>query len=336
MEKSNYNYGIGILRIFFCYMVISFHFYGVMNLDNRFYFLRELAVPMFVLISFYFGYRVITSNDREKYWKRGVRLFVPYLFWGIIGYIGLWIVSFFTAIPHASIRDLIMQIAFGSNDRLNAPLWFQWEIIVLTILFILLYKIFKKYTSIVLVVLMVVCYIVQYTNINLYLYTMMPYELYNDIGRFFEVLPLASVGFIIADIKVIDKLENKRWLSVVFLILAIICIIFVERIPTPFITFAYAGVKHLIVATLLFLSFYLIPFEKLPDSITKIIKWLASYTMGIYFIHWMVGKVCDALWMSKFGVQKTLLETFVIFVLCLIICVIIDKIPIKYSSMLVR
>lgn len=338
MEKREYNYGIALLRIFFCYMVVSFHFYGLQYGDQRFYFLRELAVPMFVFISFYFGYKLINSNDNKKYLKRAGRLFVPYLFWGIVPYIGLWIVPFFTAIPHASLRDLFMQVFFGSNERLNAPLWFMWEIMVLTILFVILYKIFRKYTSYVLVVLIFVAYVIQYLNINSCLYEVyhLPYEVFNDIGRFFEVLPLACAGYIVADINLAEMFKEKRWFAVPLFLIAFAYIFVVEAIPTPEINFAYAGVKHIIIAPLLFIGFYIIPFEKIPEIIKKCIKWVAMYTMGIYFMHWIVGKCMNLVWMKCFGVEKTLTETFVIFIVCLIACYIVDKIPLKYTKMLVK
>ena len=109
-----------------------------------------------------------------------------------------------------------------------------------------------------------------------------------------------------------------------------------EVIPTPEINFAYAGVKHIIVAPLLFLGFYIIPFEKMPDKMLKCIKWVAGYTMGIYFMHWIVGKCMNAVWMKFFGQEKTMIETFVIFIVCLIACFIIDKIPLKFTKMLVK
>ena len=71
-------------------------------------------------------------------------------------------------------------------------------------------------------------------------------------------------------------------------------------------------------------------------KVTSVIKWLSGYTMGIYFMHWIVGRCMNAVWLRYFGVEKTLLETFVIFIACLIICVIIDLIPLKATKMLVR
>ena len=336
MQDKKINYGIEILRIFFCYMVISFHFYGLMYGDNRFYFLRELAVPMFVFISFYFGYKTIVSLDMKKYGKRCVRLIVPYLFWGIVPYVGLWILSFLSLAAPTTKQEFLMQILFGSNERLNAPLWFIWEILVLTILFILIHFIFRKFTSIVLLILMIGAYVIQYSNVTYIFYTLQPYELYQNLGRLCEVLPLACAGYILADLKIMDKLEGKYRISIISLVLAAVCIFFVAYIPTPFITFAYAGVKHLIVTVLLFVGFYIIPFDKLPNKVTSVIKWLSGYTMGIYFMHWIVGRCMNAVWLRYFGVEKTLLETFVIFIACLIICVIIDLIPLKATKMLVR
>lgn len=336
MNKKSYNYGVALLRIVFCYMVINFHFYGLMNGDNRFYFLRELAVPIFIFISFYYGYKVIASNDNSLYKKRAIRLLVPYLFWGVIWVVLLWIVSFFTAIQPPTLRDLVMQLLFGSNERLNAPLWFLWEVIVLTIGFVIIHKIFKKYTKYVLIILMVASYVIQYMNLTAFLYLRFSYEIQGAVGRFFEVLPVACMGYIIAEFDLPEKLKKIKGIWILFIVLAIVCIVFVEKIPTPFITFAYAGIKHLIVSTLLFLGLYTMPFEKCPEYIKKAIKWLSGYTMGIYFLHWMVGRVLNVVWMRFFGVEKTLIETFVIFAVCLVGCIIIDKIPIKYSKMLVK
>lgn len=335
-NSKDYNYGVAILRIVFCYLVVSQHYYYASFSTVIPIYFRWLAVPIFVFISFYFGYNLIASGSIKKYIERGKRLEIPYLFWGIASYLVLWGLSLFTSIQKPSKQDLLYQVLFGSNEVINAPMWFQWEIIVITIIFILLYKVFKKKTSYVLLFVMVTAYVLQYLCISTTLLPSAPYEIRNDIVRFFDVIPIACAGYILSDMKLMDKIGKKTWQWLLFLLFGVLGILFPQLIPAPQIASIYSGIQYLVTTFFLFIAFYNMPLHKLPNVVKRIIKFVASYTMGIYCIHWTVGGLLNVEWAKLFNEERTAIEAFVIFVVSLAICVIIDKIPIKYAKMLVK
>ena len=84
-EKNHImNIGIGILRMCLCFLVITFHYAGDKNQKKYKILKSSFHVPTFMLISFYFSYKILISNDIIKYKKRFQRLLIPYIIWPII------------------------------------------------------------------------------------------------------------------------------------------------------------------------------------------------------------------------------------------------------------
>ena len=82
-NKQIINLGIEILRMILCFWIITLHFGG--NNIQKYKILRTLYhVPTFMLISFYFSYKTIISNDIIKYKNRLERLLIPYIIWPIL------------------------------------------------------------------------------------------------------------------------------------------------------------------------------------------------------------------------------------------------------------
>ena len=78
------NLGIEILRMILCFWVISFHYAGVKNVSKYKILKTFFHVPTFMIISFYFNYKALISNDIIKYKNRLERLLIPYIIWPII------------------------------------------------------------------------------------------------------------------------------------------------------------------------------------------------------------------------------------------------------------
>lgn len=338
MNDKRYNYGIAILRIFFCFMVVCFHFHGIMEASDSYYFLRELAVPMFIMIAFFFGERTIVSKDKERYKKRLIRILVPYFGWAIILFIFNRIVVHFIQFDVASLKDLMLQLLFGSNMKIDAPLWFMWVLFVLTAIFMLMYSFLPDKVFVLIISLMALgSYLLQYTLVNVLIWTNFREEVPWSIGRLIEVFPCACVGFLLAHYKVVEKAaEHKKIVIPILAIVAVLVDVFVSYIPSPGFSFCYGGIKYIIEAVTLLILFYIIPFDRLSDIVKKPIRFVGKYTMGIYCAHWVVGQLMNIVWLRYFGVEKTLVECLAIFVVCLIGCFIISLIPSKWTKMLVE
>ena len=337
-QRKSYNIGICLLRIFFCFMVISFHFDGRTDATRQFYFLRELAVPMFFVIAFLLGEKTIVSKDISCQRKRIQRLLVPYIFWGIAFYVIAWLEKLIFRLEAPMWNDLKWQLLLGNSERLDAPLWFQWDMLVMTILFLVLYRILDgRGIYVILSIGVILAYIVEYKNIHTTLLLSSGYEIQNSLGRLVEVFPFAAVGFIVAHTDLLRKLEKHRNTCIVISGMCIFLILlFLDRIPNPATTFCYSGIKYLPAAIAFILCFWMIRFDRLPNKIGDIIIFFSKYCMGIYCIHWGVGRQLNIIWAKLFHVEKTFAMCMAIYMICFVICWLISKVPTKFSRMLVE
>lgn len=81
---ENYNIGIAFLRIWMCLEVILVHYWSVSDIKNIPWYLlpfestKMLAVPVFMIISFYFVEKDFISCDLLRIKKRFKRLVIPH------------------------------------------------------------------------------------------------------------------------------------------------------------------------------------------------------------------------------------------------------------------
>lgn len=75
-----YNYNLALLKILCCFDVILRHFYP----KDKYYIdlMTLLAVPLFIIISFFFTTKLIISGSKKELMSRVVRLIVPMWIWG--------------------------------------------------------------------------------------------------------------------------------------------------------------------------------------------------------------------------------------------------------------
>ena len=339
MEKR-INYGISISRILFSFFIICFHFHRNWSSYPVVYiFLRELAVPVFLIIAFFLGSKVVFSDNITVLVRRIKRLLLPYLFWGIFS----WIICILAdrilkGDSSISIRDLIWQVCTGSVEAINPVCWYLWDLMFLTICIWLLHRFFgKNVTQLLLVVISVCCLILQYDGCICRYCGELCYELRFITGRLFEIFPFATMGLLFSENKLVAKMEGKRnvWIIVLGLALAIMLplkdILFVK----PQYTMAYAGLANVIVAPILFLFMYLFPFAKIGDKLKKIIGGIAKYTMGVFLSHWIVGNIFNDVLSKMNRTQYTFTGCIIIFILSWGISFMIAKIPLKHSEQFV-
>lgn len=150
------------------------------------------------------------------------------------------------------------------------------------------------------------------------------------IGRLIEMVPYAAIGIFICHYNILNRLQSKKY----GIILSSITLIHIFLNYNAFIDpsgYGYAGIYKIVIGTLSLLLFYYLPFEILPSIIQKIIIEISKYTMGIYFIHRMIGtivynsKLCSYLRMRKGSIH----DCIIIFIISLIISWIFNKIPLK-------
>lgn len=225
MIKNNYNIGICILRIWFSFEVVLCHYWVYdTTMSNKllkiFANARSYAVPVFMLLSFILTENIIENGRKVK--SRLFRLLFPYVAWPILYSIIFGILDILLGSKMMiSPRDLYWQLLFGHSPKLNPPLWYQFNLIILTLFFIFLFKYIKKYISIVICTIFVLALFIQYSNINSSLFANYRYEITYPLGRIAEMIPYACIGILISKYNLLLALRNKYKSSIYIYMLII-------------------------------------------------------------------------------------------------------------------
>lgn len=285
MKKENY--GISLLRIWACIFVVCTHYHRNWEVwpDNYTYF-WFLTVPVYFLISFYFGEKMFFEPDFDKKKNRLKRLLFPYLFWCVVS----WLVA------DRTLKGLALQIFTGTVERINPVFWFLCDIMVMTLLLMILAALFKYKKLPVLIILSVISVLFVISEYEGTLYRLMenmPYEVINSYGRIIEMTPFMTEGLLLKELKIPEKLEKKRWVALPVLLVSFIIILLFRKtiLPTAGYTYAFSGLSFIILAPVTFLFFWLLPFDGLNEKVKKVIKFFSTYVMSAYALHWIVGKL---------------------------------------------
>lgn len=320
-----------------CFEVILCHFYN--GGGSRFLFLfdvlKNYAVPVFMMMSFLLTAKIFLTKNPLSFKKRIYRLTVPLLGWGVIYllfYLGIQVVTGINISQSKTITDYIRTALTGH------AMWYQIDLIVLSFVFFMIFYVFKKRIGIVLInCLLVVSLYLQYSGIN--------YEIFNEcqqykyiLGRLCEMLPYAVIGFDLAYFSVYQKAEKYRTIIMAGALIGCVLILniilpigFLFRGPSRVPGFGYAGGIGIIFSILMIAIAYLIPQRWFVEPIKKSISFLSPYTLGIYCMHYLIGDL-----MTLTVKEPSFLMCIFIFVICYVISIIINYIPIKSIKMLIK
>jgi fucose 4-O-acetylase-like acetyltransferase len=323
-SKREYNLGIGLLRILLSFMVVIDHFYDSKK-KKEYYYVLFYHIPSFFLISYYFTYKTFISFNIAKIKLRLERILIPYFSWCIIS----WIIKniyFYVSNSNSyySLKDFIFNLLNG--HICNLPLWFQSVLILSTFSFLIIIFIFKKKYLLVLIIFAILSYILQYSGFNYNFFiknSTIHFRL--TYGRFAEAIPNAVSGFTLASLGIYQK-GKKYKKKIIFFSLLILIIISKYDIFSELKSFKYGGLRLNIAAICIFLFFSLLPVEIIKCKIIIfIIKQISIYTGGVYFTHYLIGKV----FLSKiltFIKNNTFLGCMKIYLISYIVCLIGTKI----------
>lgn len=310
------NLGIETLRMTLCFWVIIYHFAGTENKRKYKILNTFFHVPTFMIISFYFYYKTLISNDIIKIKKRLERLLIPYIIWPIIF---LLILKF--SFNYIKIKQLIyfllLQYLFGF--KVIACLWFLLVLIFFGILFQIISILFKKRTLLILQIFSIISYFIQYEEINYK--TFFKYPIYLRTGSWIvDMMPIAVTGLALR--KRFTNLSNNKIKSIFVSIIALF-FIYNYNVFGHFKGFQYSGLKQNIAGICLFISFYLIPFNQIKNRIIiYFIKTITKYTGGIYYFQ----EISNYL-LRKFKClnQNGFINCFKIYIFGYLICTIFTK-----------
>ena len=171
-KEVEFKLGLAILRPILAFLVVMTHCYNdkkhprgfwriLIRKTENFYF----HVRTFCIMTFYFSYRTLISKDCKKKLKRLERLFIPYILWTIIIFISNNLLSKYTKINReVSFKDLKDQLMFGYVYIF--PCWYQWNMIFLTIFFIVIISLFRRRYHFILIMISIISFIYQYNGKN--------------------------------------------------------------------------------------------------------------------------------------------------------------------------
>ena len=171
--------------------------------------LEGIAVPVFMFLSFYFLERTFLNCTSENIKKRLFRVSYPQFGWAFIYFFVYGSLKFlFNKFQTLKISDLFLQILFGHT--INASMWFQFVLIVLTVIFFLVFHFWKEKNGILIIhILLLVSFLIQYTGLNSYVFSNLPSSLKSPLVIFFPMVPYAVIGFDFAYLLPFEKINEK-------------------------------------------------------------------------------------------------------------------------------
>lgn len=320
MKKSgNINYGITFLKVICSVLVVMCHY--EMS-ENTFQYIKSLAVPCFMMLSFFLTGEKIFWGNRDYSKTRIIRLIIPYFFWGgIIG--GVLFIG-----GKVKVQDVFWQLILGSVETVNPPLWYLADLIFLTLLYgILLSRIKnKKYKTIFVIITCAIAIFTQYSGVNYFCFSDLAYEQKYTLGRVMEMIPYAGIGILLA-IYMRENFLEKWYVQLVLWMFIIISVHVTQDMPLGFF---YQGMQRIESTTLIIVAFIAFPIHMLPSKILILFEELSKYTLGVYCVHWNVGKILLAVNSAiGFELRGKGLALF-IYIISFLVIYMLSKIPSKF------
>lgn len=338
-SRTDYHWGLCILRCIMCFEVVLNHFWQNETQNVSFFWFfsnyRWYAVPIFFIISFYLLGRNIRLLDNIKLRKRLWRLYWPLLGWSIIIWLIYNIENIVLKRDIISVSGLFWQLITGYSESVNISMWYQVDILIITIFVCGMYRFLGEKKAIngfwgg-----LIISFVLQYSGVNHRLWRLTRYEILTPGGRLLEMLPYAIVGVLIAVFGIDKALIRKK------LITASVCILlWMVAFKLDFLElsndFCYGGLKMFFISVATFVLVLLFPLTNIPIRAKAVIQQITSHTLGIYCIHRMVAHFVLEGSQNLRILQYSFTMCVVVYVICYVICEIISIIPSKLAKGLV-
>ena len=327
LKANKVNLGINVLKVILSYWVLSFHcasdkIKATYKILNTYY-----HVPTFMVISFYFSYNLFYMRSVTKAKQRIKRLLIPYL---IVAFIHLMIREHFFQYDKKEFKGkikrciIILYLQYITGYTCAVHLWYIQILILFTIFFFIIFSVFRKNSIVIIQIIQIISYLIQYSEMNYKIFFKHKRHI-KSISHIAEIIPFAITGLTFAHIKILKIFVNHRIKFIIYFI-TILIIIYNYNVFGHFKGFPYSGVEKNIAAICLFISFSLIPFEKIKHKkLVNIITLLTSYSGGIYFFHRIINHIILKIKHSKRN-NNNFYNCIVIYLVCYIFCMIGTKI----------
>ena len=204
------NYGIEILRFFCSLWVVLVHCSKIKR-EHEKYIRRNLHVPTFIILSFYFYYRIICKREIKKVILRFQRLLIPYFIYpSLIFLLNNFLYSIFSFGQYnkkLSIKDFYIQILLGS--QYYRIFWFQFNLIFSSLIFAIISFLFKNYLIYILELLGAIAFYLHISRINFNCFKYYKgYPFGDNLGSLIELLPISVMGCIFSSLNLLLISKN--------------------------------------------------------------------------------------------------------------------------------
>lgn len=323
-----------LLRIVLIILVVNVHIRIVTFIKpNILEPLVWYAVPLYLVLSFYLMGKYFLQNQLNYriVLPRLKRLFIPFLFWSCAG--------FFVHYELISLKNIFLQIITG--EVVNVPLYYLVLLLIFSCIYWLLTYLPLRLRIIIYLLLIIIPLYLQYTGLNYNWFHEMSKVFRNSYGRFFELLPYASVGVLFRYIEIIKTRYNGSFLLkrffrliyiglIVFSAAAYLLQVYVKQ-PSGF---HYSGFLILSGTILIFSLVLLFPYVKTTELIAK----LGRYSFGIYLFHFVLLEFIIRLfpYLKYFISDYSIAFLTVYVIICYFICILLVKFSKSKLSFLVE
>ena len=236
-------------------------------------------------------------------------------------------------IGKVKLQDVFWQLILGSAEAVNPPLWYLADLIFLTLLYgILLPQIKnKKCKTIFVIITCVIAVFAQYSGINYLCFSDLEYEQKYTLGRVMEMVPYAGIGILLA-IYLHGNFWEKWYVQLVLWLFIIISVCVTKNISLGFF---YQGAQRIESTTLIIMAFIVLPVHYLPSEILVAIESLGKCALGVYCIHWNVGKILLSVnSIVGFEVHGKMLA-LLIYIISFLAVYLLSKIPSNFINKLI-
>lgn len=199
----------------------------------------------------------------------------------------MWICQDYSAISGLRwSKAFVLQVLLG--HVYNRTMWFQVDLMWLTCVYYILYKLFgkkKRLLKSILLIIFVISLVFQYSNINYKMFCMLPDYAKFTVGRVIEIIPYSVVGLLWKK----DSLkQNTLWNVMRWTVLLILSCV-VVKVDSIEETFGYAGVGLLLMGYCITRQFDALNCVNFPADWRAVIRKISPVTMGCYFMHRLIG-----------------------------------------------
>ena len=275
-------------------------------------------VRVFTIMSFYFSYKTLSSLNTIKIFRRFQRLLIPYIIWPIIVYfLNKNVISKYIEVKIYTFEQVKQQLLVG--NAIIHPFWYTWNLIFITILFILIIFLFRNCHKFIFILLSITAYIYQYNGKNMRYFSR--FKKNADMftyGRVLELIPCSVTGFIIGSYDLMNYFKKFKIRTI------LVCIYFFYFLKNYnlFVSnfgFSYAGLKDYLDSNCIFFLFAMFPSDKIKNKIIiKVIKLITGHTAGVYYLHVVIYKYLTPFFISI--QNKTLTGSIIIYLGCYLVC----------------